>query len=598
MYLNLYLTMLFFLSLLIEVRMGARSLLTEYDYSKKRDVPKISVKQWIAILLVFAPILLAMGYWIGVYTMTVPIQMYLLWFLVARMIPFIPFNNVTNKNALIRKLLSKVSWNWKKGLISILLLVVLLVSMFAWPALVFRQIGFSRAQALRTDLANFQQGDVSMFPEINPSDLRLTTDVISESIAKTKMTTGASMITGTHLGVYDNVLSWITTASGTPVLGSLLLFDSNRIKQLIIVPLNDATGEKAKTLNTMMLYGEGLWFSNSIEIHASDMFPTRTFTRGYLTQNAEGSIVVVTTSYIEIPFGPLVDPKIHVWDPLTGDLLGEYAPNKAPDWAVQKWDESFITTLANDFGFYRVSESNDLDFWINAIYSSDRNAESSEQQGLRYQTWANDTTAVFIFDNRNNDKIMEFLLIANKNGITIYSMDKLGFIGGDEAKAVAVSGLPTLPNDEQYYTPMALLYKIGSNVYYHVPIYQKSQDAYIPVAFALVHAHDRTVTRVSANNENGMEGAVSTAYQEVQSGNINGAKTINGTITEKPQSYDENGNTRQWLTIQGDDGNLTHVLVKYENLATDSEKGKIAYIAINGRISVKVDTNNVVTKVM
>jgi len=599
MYISLYITTALWLSGLIELVMIKRKLVRvgRYDHAKKEyyyEEGEYSKGLWYAILVLSALGLFGLGFLHGFYSMLMPMHLYFIYVSLIRLSILWIVYELTDEKAFLQKL-PKVEWTTIKATVAILVVCLPLILLLAWPGFIPRTIGYTRASVMKSIINEFKLGSVAMFPEIRPEELRLTTSAIAKSIAETKKTSGASWITSVHLGMYNGTLSWICTVSERPLWGSLLVGDSNRIKELIVVPVNDATGEKSKVVTARMFYSEGLWWQNDIRVHAADRFPLRTFSRGYVTENDEGRLVIVSTSYFEMPFGALYDPKIHVWDTITGELLGEYSPSNAPAWVVQRWDEEFVELMGDEFGDFRLTANNDLDYWIGTFYFSDRSADPSEPEGLRYQLWNGEITAVYIFDNKKNEEVMELLLIARKEGMYLYSMDHLKFIGPDDAKETAISGLPALTGERTYATPLALLYRIGSDVYYHIPIYTFSEGHYYPAYFALVRASDRFLVRKSCGAFGGMIGAVKAAYETL--GAAPGPEPtegtmINGTVVEKPES------TRQWLTIKTDDGKTLKVLVKYELLKTDEEKAKIVYTKVGDRLSLLIDENGIVLKVL
>lgn len=598
MIISLFITMALWLSLLIEVRMIIKKLVRE-EGGWGRDEPaytegEISKPIWVLLILLFSVVFLLVGYWHGCYTLTVPMHMYFLWAVPVRVFIFWLVHELTDEKAFLQKL-PKLGTGKVIALGVTLAIVVILGAV--WPAFVLRTISFTRANVMKSKIDDFKEGTKEMFPEIRPETLRLTTSGIAESIAKTKKTSAASYITGTHLGSYNNTLCWMSTISETPFWG-WLVGDSNRIREVIIVPVTDSTGEKVTVLKMEMRYAEGLWFDKNIEVHASDRFPFRTFTRGYITMNEKGKLVYVTTSYFRVPFGALEDPKIHVWDFTTGDLLGEYDPHTAPEWVVQRWDEEYVETMGSEFGYFRKTADNDLDYSVGIFYQSDRAAEPSEPEGLRYQKWEEETTAVYIFDNKRNEDVMELLMIATKRGMTSYAMDKLQFIGADDAKETALSGLPQLSGDRTYSTPIALIYRVGAEVYYHVPVYTYSDRHYYPAYFVLVRAHDRFLIREPVGEHGGMVGAIKAVYEKLGAP-VGPTPTeitaINGTLVYK-DSYTKQGNQRWVLGLKLNDGRVVELLAKAETL-TDKEISKILKMQVGDPAGFFVDTENIVVNV-
>ncbi|HDJ25866.1 MAG TPA: hypothetical protein ENF34_00915 [Candidatus Bathyarchaeota archaeon] len=520
------------------------------------------------------------GYAHGCSTLLVPIHIYLLWLVPLRLVasaaivlgarwiakkkaemPTLSLKSIlTRKPRLSREATKKLV----KAVVVLVVLLIVLIAPVGIP-LAFRAVGYSRASYMLGCFKEVGVGSIDIFPEIDPSQLRLTTSEIARSIAEMKKTSAAAWVTSVHLGMYGGELCWIATISEPPLFGSLLLGESNRLREVIVVPVTDATGERFKVVPLPASYGEGLWFDRDIRVHAQDMFPTRTFTRAYLTWSPEHNrLVYITTSYYEVPFGPLTDPMVHVWDPQTGALLGQYKPEEAPDWVVQRWDEKWLEALGAAFGEFRWTADNELNFWNGLPYYSDRSAEPAEPEGLRYQIWpGGELVGVYLFQNKRNPSLLEFVIIARKDGIYLYSLDHLALISPSEAKAVAKSGLPALP-DGEYATPLALLYRIGGELYYHIPIFTLQDGRYMPTYFALVRATDRRLVRVSCAELGGVREAVAAAYSLVGR-EVERYITLNGTLVGKHE-YVEGGNTRIWLDIRLENGTVVHALAKVELL--------------------------------
>jgi len=589
MFINLYLTMALWMTLLIEAKMVLTRIFREEHYNYGRSSTyTIKMPSWPWAIIV--PLLLLLGFFHGSFTLTIPMHIYILNAAITRVILLGVVHELTDDKAFLQKL-PKLKWTKIKFAVAVIFIIVLLFATFIWPAFYQRSIGFWRADVMKSSITAFESGSIEMFPEITPEELRLTTADVAKSIAETKKSSSASWITSVHLGMYNRALSWICTVSETPVLG-MLIFDANKIRELIIIPVTDATGEKAQVVPARMLFGEGLWWDKDANVHGSDSSALRTFSRGYVTQNDEGKFVVVTTSYFEQPFGPLYDSRIHVWDPITGDLLGEYTAGNAPAWIIQRWDESYLETMGTEFGHFRSTTNNDLDYWIGVPKYSDRSAEPSEPEGLRYQMWNNEINAVYIFDNARNEEIMELLIIATSQSTTVYSMDHLQFIGADDAKEAAISGLPPLADDREYRTPMALLYRIGSSVYYHIPIYSLSGEHYFPAYFTLVRAGDRTVIRKQASDFGGMLGAVHETYK-LAGGELvkppSEAIEISG-IVEYKYNYTVNGSTTWILGIRAANGTTIEVYATASDFPRELVS-RLIQLKIGDTITVIIDSN-------
>lgn len=590
MFLNWYLTILLWLSLLVEI----------WKIEKKLTYEGEKPPRWPLIL--FGIVFFLMGLLHGAYTMATPIHIYLFQALIIRILIYGFISAVTAEKPFSRILGfigeeresrlggTEYSPKGRRVVIVIGLILILLI-----PALIFipRSIGYWQATTFRGSVDEFKTGSVEMFPEINPEDLRVITSGIARSIAEIKRTSAESFVTSVHLGRYEGKLCFIATVSEKPWLG-MLVGDSNRIREAIVVPVNDATGEKAKVVPFTANYAEGLWFGNAMNVHGNDMFPFRTFSRAYLTA-MEDKLVCVTTSFIEIPFGPLIDPKVHVWDAVTGKLMAEYTPKDAPEWITQRWDESYLEVMGDAFGDYRWTSTNDLNYWTGLPVYSDRSADPSEPEGLRYQIWDGELTAVYLFDNKRNEQILELIAIATNEEITIYSVDHLGLLSPDDAKELAVSGLPALPEGRSYSTPIALIYRIGGRLYYHIPIYIKVGQRYYPAYFALVDCQSRALLREGTGEHGGMIPTVEALY-EIVSGKIpTEERKIEGTLKDR-DIWVEAGNTRIWLTITTNETDID-VLAKAE-LLTPKEMNLLLDKEIGQPIIVKVDENNVVIEVV
>ncbi|KPJ57231.1 hypothetical protein AMJ49_01305 [Parcubacteria bacterium DG_74_2] len=586
---NWYLTIGLWLSLLIEV-WKIEKRLTEKD-----EKPPL----W--PLIVFGLVFLLAGVLHGARTLATPIHLYLFWAAIVRVLIYWFVSAITAKQPFSRifgflgqkkesHLGDEYHPRWKRIILFTVLIIILIVSSFFF---VSRTIGYLQATAFRGSINEFQTGSIEMFPEIDPEDLRVITSGIARSIAEIKRTSAESFITSVHLGSYEDQLCFIATVSEKPWLG-MLLGDSNRIREAIIVPVNDATGERAKVVPFTGIYAEGLWFGNGISVHANDMFPLRTFSRGYLTA-MDQKLVVVTTSFIQIPMGPLIDPKVHVWDPILGNLIAEYSPQNAPEWIIQRWDESYLETMGDSFGDYRWTAANDLNYWTGLPVFSDRSADPSEPEGLRYQTWGEELTAVYLFDNKRNEQILELIMIATNEKLTLYSLDQLGLLSPDDAKELAIAGLPALPEGRIYSTPIALIYRIGTRLYYHIPIYIEIGQRYYPAYFALVDCQSRALLREETGEHGGMTPTVKALYEIVGGKIPTKEKTVEGILKDK-DSWIETGNTRIWLTITTNETDVD-VFVKAE-LLTPKEMNLLLDKEIGQPIVVKVDEKNVVTEVV
>jgi len=518
----------------------------------------------LALWAVSFPAAAAIGFLVGTAALTTPLHVFLAYAAIARVV-FSPNAWAAVVNA-VEALAEKEGEVKTERVIAVCVIALALLGGGSWYYM--RCVSFWNAQSLAS-YAHFGTGDIYIFPEIDPEQLRVTTSGIARSIAEMKKTSAASIVTSVHLGLYNGQLCWIATVSEPPVFGSLLIGSSNRLKEVIIVPVTDATGEEAKVIPLEAEYGEGLWFRKDIRVRAQDLYPTRTFSRAYLTWSPEHKkLVYVTTSYYQVPLGPLKDPMVHVWDPQTGDLLGSYQPWEAPDWVVQRWDEKWLETIGKAFGGFRWTAENELNFWNGIPYYSDRSAEPAEPEGLRYQMWpGGELVGVYLFQNKRNPSLLEFVIIARRDGVYLYSLDHLALISPSEAKAVAKSGLPALPGKGmEYATPLALLYRVGGELYYHVPVFVAQRGHYYPAYFALVRATDRRCFRFSVAETGGMLEAIKAAYAAARKTTPPARELwLNGTLVKK-LSYVVRGNTRIWLQLELPNGTLAWALVKAEEL--------------------------------
>ncbi len=602
MFANWYLTIALCLSLLYEVYRIERRLVRgkerERDEEERDDERRNEEKLPLWPLIISAVSLFFFGLWIGAYDLATPIHIYLLGAITLRLIVYWVVGVFTAKKPFSR------SWKffmvkkresdygnqyaprWSRVIFASIMIIALLVGTLTF---IPRSIGYWQATSFKGDFDEFKTATIEMFPEIDPSNLRVITSEIARSIAELKRTSAESVVTSINLGRYEGELCFIATISERPWLG-MLVGDSNRIREAVIIPLNDATGEKAKVVPFAAIFTEGLWFGGSILIHASDAFPLRTFTRGYLTA-MDNKLVVVTTSYIEVPFGPYTDPRVHVWDPVFGSLIAEYTPNNAPGWVIQRWDESYLEAMGNSFGDYRWTADNDLNYWTGLPMFSDRSADPSEPEGLRYQTWGDELTAVYLFDNKRNEQQLEIMIVATNENLTLYSVDHLGLLSPDDAKELAVANLAPLTEGRTRFTPLALIYRIGMKLFYHIPIYTSSENRYYPDSFALIDCQSRSLLREETGAHGGMIPTVMALYERVTSGKTE--SIIEGILTDK-DSWVEAGNTRIWLTINAN-GTDYDVLVKAESQNITPEViGRILDKEIGQPIAVKVDEKNIV----
>jgi len=542
----------------------------------------------------------------GSWTLATPIHIYLLWAIILRGIIYW-FVSVCTAEKPLSRILGFVSkeekrkseWSsdeyreyhpkWSRVVfVAVLIIALIIASLLFIP----RTITYWQATTFKGVIEQYKTGTIEMFPEINPQGLRVITSDIARSIAELKRTSAESLITSVNLGRYEGELCFITTVSERPWMGWGLFGESNKIREAVIIPLNDATGERARVIPFTGIFAEGLWFGNAMDVHGNDAFPLRTFTRAYLTA-MDDKLVCVTTSYVEIPFGLFVDPRTHVWDPVSGNLIAEYTPQDAPEWIIQRWDESYLETLGNSFGDHRVTVTNDLNYWTGLPYFSDRSADPSEPEGLRYQTWGEELVAVYLFDNKRNEQRLELIIIATNEDLTLYSVDHLGLLSPDDAKELAITGLPALPEKKTYSTPLALIYRIGSRLFYHIPIYILADSRHYPAYFALVDCQSRSCIRDETGKYGGMIPTVKALYERVTGGVTE--REISGTLKDK-DTWVENGNTRIWLTITAN-GTDTDVLAKAE-LLTPETIGRILDKEIGQPIVVKVDENNIVIEIV
>jgi len=201
---------------------------------------------------------------------------------------------------------------------------------------------------------------------------------------------------------------------------------------------------------------------------------------------------------------------------------------------------------------------------------------------------------VYLFQNKRNPSLLELVIIAKRDGVYLYSLDHLSLISPSEAKAVAKSGLPALPGGE-YATPLALLYRIGAELYYHIPIFILQDGHYYPAYFALVRATDRRLIRTSCAELGGMREAVLGAYSQLKREAVR-YTFVNGTIVGRYE-YVEGGNTRIWLDIRLENGTVVSVLAKVE-LLDPSDVYLLLSKGIGDYISVLVDEEWVVVDVL
>ena len=542
-----------------------------------------------------------LGFWHGCHLLLMPAHLYAINAIGLRTLAFII--TIGASHILAKKLppeefighIIKTSPK-KVGAIALIITLTPIIVVHVGLPLLGRWVGFNRATHILGVLKVMGSGDITLFPEIDPEQLRVTTSGIALSIAEMKKTSAASLVTSVHLGFYEGELCWIATVSEPPAFGRFLLGASNRLKEIIVVPITDATGERASVVPLRAEFGEGLWFDKDIRVHAQDLFPTRTFSRAYLTWSPEfNKLVYITTSYYEDPLGPLKDPMVHVWDPQTGALLASYRPEEAPDWVIQRWDERWLELAGSAFGEFRWTAENDLNFWNGLPYYSDRSAEPAEPEGLRYQLWPNgELVGVYLFQNKRNPSLLELIIIARRDGVYLYSLDHLALISPSEAKAVAKAGLPALPSG-RYSTPLALLYRIGQELYYHIPIFIYSGGRYTPTYFALVRATDRRCIRTSCAEEGGLREAILAAYAQVKRVVVERIE-LRGTLVGKHE-YVEGGNTRIWLEIRLENGTVVHALAKVELLEPED-----IYLLLTKEpgdpIAVVMDTKMVVLDVL
>ncbi|RLI07534.1 hypothetical protein DRO32_03735 [Candidatus Bathyarchaeota archaeon] len=201
---------------------------------------------------------------------------------------------------------------------------------------------------------------------------------------------------------------------------------------------------------------------------------------------------------------------------------------------------------------------------------------------------------VYLFQNKRNPSLLELVIIARRDCVYLYSLNHLALISPSEAKNVAKAGLPALPGGE-YRTPLALLYRIGDQLYYHIPVFIYQGGHYIPAYFALVRATDRRCFRTSCAELGGLREAILAAYA-LAGREARRYTTIEGTLVGKYE-YVEEGNTRIWLDIRLPNGTVVSVLAKVE-LLDPEDVYLLLSKQVGDRISVVVDEKRVVVDVL
>ena len=203
------------------------SLILDFYYAAgraKEALPDLRIpkKTWLALF----PLLVAVGYVHGCHTLTRPAHLYLLALIPARLVAFVlvvaSAKAVANAARLGREELKrrmKTRSVILKVLVAVLLLVLVLKAPVAIP-MVDRAVSYSRAVYMRSSFTEMAVGNASLFPEVDPARLRVTTSGIARSIAEMKKTSAASMVTSVHLGIYNGELCWVATVSEPPVFGS------------------------------------------------------------------------------------------------------------------------------------------------------------------------------------------------------------------------------------------------------------------------------------------------------------------------------------------------------------------------------------------
>jgi hypothetical protein len=269
---------------------------------------------------------------------------------------------------------------------------------------------------------------------------------------------------------------------------------------------------------------------------------------------------------------------------LNGRLLAEYEPSSTPPWVVQRWDEVFVEEMGNNFGDFRWSDDNDLNFFVGIPYQTDRGCNPAEPEGLRYQMWGDRLYGVYLFSNKRNPEFLELSVVTHESGITVYNLQHLRLISPEEAKNVAMAGLPALAEDREYNTPIALIYRIGGSLYYHIPIYVGSYLTY----FSLVRTTDRERIRVDTSKYGGVQGAVMKAYS-MAGGRGVGENVVEGKLIDKDE-YVVDGNTHYWLTVSTSEGNVD-ILAKAESLS-DEIIHKIEDMRVGQRVRILVNLVN------
>lgn len=460
-----------------------------------------------------------------------------------------------------------------------------------------------------------QQGEgFPIMNEVPDHLLRLTTEDLAASIAKQRMSEFGSnvAIVDMQVTMYKERLVWVALVAQQEAWGATF-----QVEGMIIVDANDPDRPPEIVRDEQFAVADGLTFNPLIGANGNakargyfGMDTSLVYGDVYPVLTPESKWAIAMTTYRLEFFGVQRYTGVYLFDKM-GNII-DFFEKDIPDWLIQPFDENgFLEGGINSWG--RSKRGNGFDafaggfLWIGA---SQERVQMTEDTRYIFDPDNNQIVAIAM-TNPIRDK-GEFSLAgalkATSKGITHYDLSQYNFMSGNAAGSVLLSKVG-LKTDTDYYTEMELLYplKVGNETkqVWFVPIYFENQQTLL-IGLAGLGIIDAQAQNkwVIEYTEQGLTGStlIKQAKESFRSlfadiePEIPESRIVNGTLIAKYPTYDKNGTTHQWLTLEDSEGQID-ILVR-ANLLTDTEMLTIQKTQIGDRLTIEITKDMIVIKVL
>ena len=412
--------------------------------------------------------------WAILYFSTIPLYLFILIIIVARMGFILPAEILslgfklewTSEEPRKYKLVPKSTRESKKPLI----LATLLIISISAASVIWIGIDRPVANAVAfNQTIKIIENEPFLKNEIPAGMMRLVTPELARSIAEQHLSSfGSNMeVKGVHISIINNTLVWVVA------VGSTNTFAENYIQGIVVVKASDPLAEPI-LIKKQFNIGEGLFLFNEIHLHSYERNPVDCYGTAYITQTPDGDWVYIVTRYYVGP--DLIERAdgIIIYNP-DGTIKEEYSMDEIPEWVPQLYDEAWLEGKISQWGSFRRGDT--FDFWARGflwIQPSRDLVEISED--LRY-IQSPDTgrmIGIVTVHPAASDRTLAGVFVINTSGIFYYDYRKFNYISGRSAIDY-VEGRLVQPAQGFYYGTMPLLYAIKVNnetrVAWFVPIY-------------------------------------------------------------------------------------------------------------------------------